>query len=199
VGDKIKTAIEIAMEKAESIGELSEEEKKKIEIDKKVSPILAKFFKGKFSPEKLYSSLKGLDGQVLKDTQIKILESITIGSEDEEMEHKKNGIIAVESLKEDKNMGIIEQYMNELLNIKKNFSNDKENAYNSLKMQIEQNPQARIREIKQGQKKVRVELTVEEAIEQNSQWKEFLQETEKKYLSEFNVFIGNLKEYLSAD
>jgi len=66
-------------------------------------------------------------------------------------------------------------------------------------MQIEQNPQARIREIKQGQNKVRVELTVEEAIEQNSQWKEFLQETEKKYLSEFNVFIGNLKEYLSAD
>jgi len=50
MGDKIKTAIEIAMEKAAKIGELSPEEKEKIENKEKLKPIMADFYKGRLGP-----------------------------------------------------------------------------------------------------------------------------------------------------
>lgn len=199
MGDKIKTAIEIAMEKAEAIGDLSEEEKEKLEIEKKIAPVIASFFKGKSGPEDLYKRLKGLKSCVLLEAQSRIAESLTLGTEAEEIDRRGKGIIAIESLKGQPNISIIEQYTNEMSNIKNSFEEEKKQAYQSLKMQIEQNPKARLREIQRGQKKVTVQLSVEEAINQNPQYKRFQLESEKKYSKQFKVFIENLKGHLSSD
>ena len=50
MGDKIRTVIEIAMEKTEKLSKLSKKEKQQIEIKKKIDPILARFFKGELDP-----------------------------------------------------------------------------------------------------------------------------------------------------
>ena len=58
MGEKIKTAIEIAMEKAALLDELSDEEKEEIENKKKIEPIMANFYKLKLQPDDLWKQLK---------------------------------------------------------------------------------------------------------------------------------------------
>ncbi|MCG2789738.1 MAG: hypothetical protein L6405_07325, partial [Actinomycetia bacterium] len=67
MGDKIKTAIEIAMGKAALLDDLSPEEKEALLNKKKLEPIMVEFYRMKIGPDKLWKKLKGENASLLSD------------------------------------------------------------------------------------------------------------------------------------
>ncbi|MBC7334451.1 MAG: hypothetical protein H5T85_08395, partial [Actinobacteria bacterium] len=106
MGDKIKTAAEIALERAAEIGDLTPEEKEAIENKKKLEPILADFYRGKVGPNELWEKLKGSKDSLLRDAQLNLLSSLTIGHEFEEIKRRKDAILALETLKQNQKTSV---------------------------------------------------------------------------------------------
>lgn len=197
MNDKIKTAIEIAMEKAAMLEDLSEEEKESIENKKKLNPIMVSFYRNEIGPDKLWEKLKNEKPSLLKQAQINLLESLKFTLEHEELKKRNKGIIAVESLKKEQKTSAIQQDLSMLENIQKQADAEKKQVFNEFKKAIEKNPQARTRIIEQGGAKIVLKLSVEDAVAQNPQWKQFLGDFEKKYISEFENIINQVKKYIS--
>mgnify|MGYP001098460399 CR=1 FL=1 len=193
MGEKIKTAIEIAMEKAARIGELSPEEKEKIENKEKLKPIMAEFYKGKLSPNDLWQRLKGSKLSLLVETQLNLINSLRLENPQAELQKRKKGILALETLKKDQNTSMIELNLNLIEDLQRRAKEEKERAYNNLKANIEKNPQARMREVKQGQATIVMRLSADEAAKQSPQWKQFLLEHERRYSQEFAKIVEKLK------
>jgi hypothetical protein len=196
--DKIKSAIEIAMEKAEMLEDLSEEEKKNINNRKKLDPIMLNFYRKKLQPDKLWEKFKGEDESLMVLAQFNIIDSLKFGLGIEELLRRIKAIIALESLKKEQNTAAIQDGLNELENIKKRAEDEKNQVYDEFKQQVENNPQARTKVLEQDGAKIMLKLSVEDAIAQSKQWKQFLIDFENKYVNAFTEIIKKIRQYLSS-
>jgi hypothetical protein len=198
MGDKIRTAIEIAMEKAEKLSSLSKKEKEQIAINKKIEPILARFFKGDLDPESLWKELKEEKKPILVQFQAKLLETITISLTEEELKRRKNAVLALEHLKKNPDAAYVEELLNSLEAMSIRYLKEKEDFYSQLKSHIEDNPKLLVRQIDSGGKKMAVRLSVEEAINQSRDWNDFISEHEKRYSSDFSGSLMKINEGLGV-
>jgi hypothetical protein len=196
--DKIKSAIEIAMEKAEMLEDLSEEEKKSIKNKNKLEPIMLSFYRKKLQPDKLWDKFKDEDESLLNLAQLNIIDSLKFGLDTEEIQRRIQAIIALESLKKEQKTVAIQEGLSGLEAITKRAEEEKSQVYNGFKQQVESNPQARTKVLEQNGAKIMLKLSVEDAINQNKQWKQFLIDFENKYANEFSAIIEKIKEYLSS-
>ena len=194
MGDKIKTAIEIAMEKAAMLDDLSPEEKEALENKKKLEPLMAGFYREKIKPEELWRKLKGEKPSLLKEAQLNLIDSIKFKLTQEEFQKRKRALLAIESLKKEQKTSIIEQGLNLLENLQKKSDAEKKQAFNEFKKAVEKNPQARMRVIEQGDAKIIAKLSLEEAVMQNPQWKQFLLEFDQNNEEEFVKITEQLKK-----
>lgn len=191
---KIKSALEIAMEKANKISKLTLEEKDKIKAEEKIKSLLAKFYKGRLTPNDLWQKLKGSKPSILKEAQLFLINSLSSGNSQYELKLRKDGILAIETLKEVQRISIVESILNEIILLQKEYLKIKETVANKLKTEIEKNPQSRIKTIKQGEKIIVIHLSVEEALNENPQWKNFLTRHEEEFSQKFRNIIERLKE-----
>lgn len=196
MGNKIKTAMELAMEKLDQIEDLSKEEKEEIEIKKKLSPVMADFYGNKLSAEDLWAKLKQETLSMIVEAQRNIIDSIRFGIDESESKRRKDAVLAIETLKKDNKSSLVDQSLSYLENLRKKFLQEKESVYNSLKDSLENNPEALYKEIKQGGRKMMVQLTVEDAISQNPQWQKFLADNQERYGQEFQRVLDDLKSEL---
>lgn len=192
---KLKSAFEIAMEKANKINKLSPEEIEKIKDEEKIKSLLAKFYKGQITTNDLWQKLKGSKPVALKDAQLTLINSLSFKNSPYEFELRKEGILAIETLKDKKyqNVSTVESILNELILLRENYNNIKETIANKLKKEIENDPQSRIKTIKQGDKIIVMHLSIEEALNENSQWKNFLIKHEEEFNQKFKNIIEKLK------
>lgn len=191
---KIKSALEIAMEKATKISKLTPEEKGKIKAEEKIKSLLAKFYKGHLTPNDLWQKLKGSKPSLLKEAQLILINSLSFRNSQHEFRLRKDGILAIETLKEDQNISTIELILNEIILLQQEYLKIKETVTNKLKAEIEKNPQSRIKTIKQGEKLIVMHLSVEEALNENPQWKNFVAKHEEEYSQKFRNIIERLKK-----
>lgn len=196
MGDKIRTAIEIAMEKAEKLSGLSEEEKDEIKINKKIGPILSKFFKGSLDAEGLWKKLKDEKKPALKQAQKKIIESMTVSLSQDEIGRRKNAVLALEHLKKNSDAAFAEALLDSIEELGINARQEKESFYNGLKSQLENNPQLLVRQVNSGGKKMMVRLSVEQAISQSKEWRDFLADHERRFSQDFSENLARIKEEL---
>ncbi len=192
MGDKIKTAIEIALEKAAMLDELSEQEKEEIAIKKELGPLMADFYRGNLDAEKLWARLKDRPVSLLNGVQLNLLNSMKFGLEPEELKKRAKAVIAVETLKKEQKTPAMQQGLNMLENLQKKAESERQQVFNEFKKAIENNPQARTRMVEQGGQKIMLKLSVEDAIIQNPQWKQFLADFEKNYENEFTKITQQL-------
>ena len=187
----------IARERLAKVGDLTQEEKEKMVDSEKVNSLLSEFYQGQIDPENLWKRLKG-EGKpsLLREAQIKLVDSLSFGSTPAELQRKRDGILAIETLKEEQNTSIVELNLNLMEDLQKRYSAEIEQAYNGIKAQVEGNPQLRVKQVQQGQNTVIVQLSVDEAIKQLPQWREFLSSQEKRYNQEFAEVIEKLKREL---
>ncbi len=196
MGEKIKTAIEIAMEKAERLSDLSNKEKEKINIKKKVEPMLAKFFKNEIDPDGLWKKFKEEKKEILEQAQVSIINSLTMGLSSDEIKRRKNAILALENLKKNPDAVYVEKYLNSLEDINSRAGKEREDFYAGLMQRVENNPDLRVRQINSGGKKMLVRLTAEEAVNQSKEWRDFISQHEKIYMREFRKVLNMIKEEL---
>jgi hypothetical protein len=187
----------IVREKLAKVGEPTPEEKEQMKDLEQLNSLLSKFYKGELDPEGLWRRLKEYRGEgkgyLLKEAQIKLMDSLSLGSAPGEFQKRKQGILAVESLKEEQNTPLLELHLNSIEGLQRRHKDEMEQAYNSLKMQVEGNPQLRMQQVKQGQTTIVMQLTVDEAIKINPEWKSFMIEHERRYSQEFAKVIERLK------
>jgi len=184
----------IARERLTRIGELTQEEKEKMVDSEKVNSLLSEFYQGQIDPESLWKRLKE-EGKpsLLREAQMRLIDSLSFGSTPAELQRKRDGILAIETLKEEQNTSIVELNLNLIEDLQKNYRAEIEQAYNGIKAQVEGNPQLRVKQVQQGQNTMIVQLSVDEAIKQLPQWREFLSSQEKRYNQEFAKVIDKLK------
>jgi len=197
MGDKIKTALEIAMEKLSQIEDLSEEEKENIKIKKEISPLMADFYSDKISTEDLLKKLKSASPSILTEVQLSVVESISYGNTEQEIKKRKDTAIAIEKLKKKNKSAFIDQSLSYLANLKKKAQHEREEVYNKFKNMAESNPESLYKEIDQGGRKMVIQLGIEEAINQNPQWQKFISESENQYEQEFRRVLDKLKSEIN--
>jgi len=194
MGDTIKTALEIALEKAAMLDDLTEAEKEEIANKKKLEPVIAGFYKGKSGPEQLWQELKDSKASLLKQAQINLIESLKFNLDPKELQRRNKGIIAIESLKKEQKTSTIQQGLKILESVQHKAESEKNQVFNEFKKAVEGNPQARNKVVEQGGQKVVVKLSVEDAIMQNPQWRQFSMELEKNYEDQFEQALASLKK-----
>ncbi len=187
----------IARERLAKIGELTQEEKKRMIDSEKVNSILSEFYQGQIDTESLWKRLRE-EGKpsLLKEAQIRLIDSLSFGSTPSEMQRKRDGILAIETLKSEQNTSIVELNLNLMEDLQKRYSKEIEHAYNGIKAEVERYPQLRVKQVQQGQRTVIIQLGVDEAIKQLPQWRDFLSDQEKRYGQEFVKVMEKLKRAL---
>ena len=187
----------IARERLAKIGELTREEKDKMVDSEKVNSLLSEFYKGQINPESLWKKLKE-EGKpsLLRESQVKLVDSLNFGSTPAELQRKRDGILAIETLKKEQNTSILELNLNLMEDLQKRYKAEIEQAYNGIRAEVERNPRLRVKQVQQGQNTMVIQLTVDEAIKQLPQWRDFLSNQEKKYNQEFTKVREKLKREL---
>ena len=187
----------IARERLAKVGELTQEEKEKMVNSEKVNSLLSEFYQGQIDPENLWKRLKE-EGKpsLLKEAQVRLIDSLGFGSTPAELQRKKDGILAIETLKDEQNTSIVELNLNLMEDLQKRYRAEIEQAYNSIRTEVERNPQLRMKQVQQGQNTMIVQLSVDEAIKQLPQWQDFLSDQEKRYSQEFAKVMEKLKREL---
>ncbi len=195
--DKIKSAIEIAMEKTEMLEALSEKEKESIQNKKKLDPIMLSFYRKKLQPDDLWEKFKGEDEAFILLAQRNIIDSLKFGLETEELQRRIKAIIALESLKKEQKTSSVQEGLSEMEAMMQRSEEEKEQVYNEFKRQVENNPQARTKVLEQDGAKIMLKLSVDDAIAQSKQWKQFLVDFENKYTDIFTDIVEKLKAHLN--
>jgi hypothetical protein len=187
----------IARERLAKIGELSREEKEKMIDSEKVNSLLSEFYQGQIDPESLWKRLKE-EGKpsLLREAQVRLVDSLSFGSTPAELQRKRGGILAIETLKEEQNTSIIELNLNLMEDLQKRYRAEIEQAYNGIRAEVERNPRLRVKQVQQGRNTMVIQLTVDEAIKQLPQWRDFLSNQEKRYSQEFARVMEKSKREL---
>lgn len=187
----------LARERLARIGELTQEEKERMIDSEKVTSLLAEFYQGKVDPEGLWKRLKK-EGKptLLREAQTRLIDSLSFGDAPNELQKRRDAILAIETLKEEQNTSIVELDLNLMEELQKRYRAEIEQAYNSIRAEVERNPQLRVKQVQRGESTMLVQLTVEEAIRQLPQWQDFLAKQERRYSQESAEVVGKLKREL---
>ena len=187
----------IARERLARIGQLTPEEEEKMLDSEKVNSLLSEFYQGQIDPERLWKKLKE-EGKpsLLREAQVRLVDSLSFGSTSAELQRKRDGILAIETLKKEQNTSTIELNLKRMEDLQKRYRAEIEQAYKDIRAEVERNPQLRVKQVQQGQNTMVIQLTVDEAIKQLPQWQDFLSNQEKSYSQEFARVIGKLKREL---
>jgi hypothetical protein len=187
----------VARERLARIGELTPEEKERMIDSEKVNSLLSEFYQGQIDPESLWKKLKE-EGKpsLLREAQMRLIDSLSFGSTPTELQRKRDGVLAIETLKEEQNTSIVELNLNLMEDLQKRYRAEIEQAYNSIRSEVERNPQLRVKQVQQGQNTMMMQLSVDEVIKQLPQWQDFLSEQEKRYSQEFAKVVEKVKREL---
>jgi DNA-directed RNA polymerase subunit L len=187
----------LARERLAKIGELTSEEREKMVDSETVNSLLSEFYLGQIDSDNLWKKLKE-EGKpsLLREAQMRLIDTLTFGSTPVELQRKRDGILAIETLKEEQNTSIVELNLNLMEELQKRHKAEIEQAYISIKAEVEGNPQLRVKQVQQGQSTMMVQLSVDEAIKQLPQWRDFTSEQEKRYSQEFAKLKEKLKREL---
>jgi len=187
----------LARERLARIGELTAEEKEKMVDNEKVNSLLAGFYLGQIDSDNLWKKLKEESKpSLLREAQMRLIDSLSFGTTPIELQRKRDGILAIETLKKEQNTSTVELTSNLMEDLQKRYKAEIEQAYSSIKAEVERNPQLRVKQVQQGQNTMMVQLSIDEAIKQLPQWRDFLSEQEKRYSQEFTKLMEKLKREL---
>jgi serine/threonine protein kinase len=193
----IKSALEIALEKSKKIDKLSPEEMNEIKQQERIDNILANYYKDQIESDDLWQHLKDVPNQFLIMAQNNFLQSLTFQSNDYEFKKRKDGILAIENLKKNNQSANIELYLEQLKNTQDEFQKNKEQVLKNLREELEKDPQKRLQTVQQGNQIVVKQLSLEEALEQNQQLKQKLNQLEEQFKRKFNMVKEKLIEIVN--
>jgi len=156
--------------------------------------VLAAFYKGDLKRDEIWETFKGMRPSLLKEAQENMVDSLRMGNIPEEFQIRKNGILAIEALKERQNMAAIENSLSTIDRVQREYVDVRHRAVEELRAAIEENPKLRVRPVRtpDGRTVLQATPSVDEAVQ--ARVGEFLAEHEKRYETMFFKAIERLKK-----
>ncbi len=184
-------------ERLAQAGDLSAEEKQRMKDMEQLDVLVSDYFKGELSGDDFWQKLNEYKARgsadLLVAAQIKLINTLRLGGVGEEISKRREGVLAIESIKDEQNMPLFEQGFDAIVGLQQQYASEKQQAYDALRQQVEQDPNLRMQQIQQGGQTVRVQLGVEDAIKMNPQSKNFLMQHEAKYSEAFAQLMNGFK------
>lgn len=189
---EVKTALEKALEKVKDIKGFSEEEKIEIKDREKVKMTLASFFKGDIKKEEIVKGLKGIRNPLIIEAQMNLADLIRFNVSEEELYQKRDAIISLEMSKEHGNIVAVEEALNVVQRILKEYNELREKAIKEVRSAIEENPHLRVRPVRLPDGRViQAALSVEEALQERLS--EFFEDHDRRYERMLSRAVERLK------
>ena len=195
---RLKTAYEIALERANSLDkELSAEEKALFQREK-LKPLLADFYREKIGPDQLWEELKKEeDPELYLQAQLLLLEAIGLQTAATELQRRNEARLAVEALRGGERSPLIERLLEGLVEIQENYQqrlteyrNFYEKALKNARMSLQPVQTSDGRVVMQMQKNL--DGLTEERLEKG------LQELEQQSNQAINELLAELRENLKT-
>jgi len=125
-----------------------------------------------------------------------LINSLGLRTTDKQFKKRKEGILAIEALKDEKNSSLLEQYMNNISTLINQYDQEKEKMEEQIKERLKQNSQARMKPIQteDGRTVMKLESGVDN--ETREQFNNMLAQFEERYNMKFNQYISELKKNL---
>jgi hypothetical protein len=192
----VKSAFEKAMEKIREIEVLTPEEREEMNDREKLRSLLSAFYKGELSKNQVRERFKGIKPLLLKDAQHHMVDSLRPGTTPEEFQQRKEGIFAIEALKEMQNVAAIEDSLNAIDKLQKEYRDMKERAVEEIRATIKENPQLRMRPVRtpDGRTVLQAAMSIDEAAQERMA--EFLREHGKRYEAMLAKALERLRKEL---
>jgi hypothetical protein len=192
---EVKSALEKAMERAEQIGRLTDEEKKDIKERERIKDILSEYYKKKINRDELWKRLKGFSPPLLREAQHNILSSIRLGSALDDIRLRKDGILAIETHKGSQRTSVLEDLLGSIERLQAEYDQMREHAVQELRQALERNPQMRVRPMRtpDGRTVLQATMSVDEAMD--AHMAEYLKEHEERY----EDMLERIKERIRAE
>ncbi len=189
---RVKSALEIALEKAGSIATFTQEEKELLQDEERLLSVLREFYQGRIDSGGLWQRLKGSRPAVLRKAQLSVIKTFGLELSPEDFEMRKQAIVAVETLKEKQNTAMIESSLHAIAVLLREYQEMKERVAEDLKQQMEKHPQLRMRPVRtpDGKTVMQMTVSVDEAVK--GRLAEFLAEHEEQFSREFASIIRDL-------
>ncbi len=193
---EVKSALEKAMEKINDIEALTPEEKADIKDREEMKALLASFYKGQLTRDQIWQRFKGMRPALLREAQQNMAASLRLGITSEEFQRRREGLLAIEALKDKKNPSSLESAINAIDRLQREYLQTRERAAKELRAAVEQNPQLRMRPVRtpDGRTAYQATLSVDEAVQ--ARMSEFLADNEKRYELMFSQAVAKLNNEL---
>lgn len=134
----MKTAYEIAMERAKEVYGSDDQEFNSLEIREELKKIMALFFKEEIDSEGLWHELKDKNKEYLKEAQLMLIESIGLRNSSEQIKRRKKAVVAVESLKNSGNSSFFEKQFTQAQSLQQQYETQKKQLDEQVKQHLEQ-------------------------------------------------------------
>ncbi len=143
MSDRIKSAYEIAMERAEQME--AEGDAANLERQEEIKPVLGKFFQGKIDADELWQEFKDKEESWLQEAQRLMIDSLGLNSNLAEVNLRKEGLLALENLKDSPEVSALERIMTEVENLVDKYEQEQERLKERLERMIRNNTSREMR------------------------------------------------------
>ena len=194
----------LVKQKLSKLGELSPEEKGKLKLSEELTFLLADYFTNKLNTDQLWSKLKkfkeGGNEFMIRETQMRLISALNLGSNNVDFERCRRGILGCETLKEQSRYTELELGLNFLESLRQQYQKEKETTFNSMKDSIQKQVKMAARQVTRQAGNQRVSIDVEGSVEASvgtsPQWREFILKHEKTYGQKFDDCLAKLRRLL---
>lgn len=188
----MKTAYEIAMERADEVYGENEKEFNSLEIREELKEIMAPFFRGEMDSEALWHQLKDKNREYLNEAQLMLIESIGLRNSSEQIARRKEAVVAVESLKDSGNSTFFEKQFTQAQSLEQQYKAQKEQLDEQVKQHLEQ---------AQGQDAITAAQGINSDSQDgmNAQMRQQLAQKLSEFQSEYNKRFNKLIEKMKAE
>jgi|SRR5690554_4879502 hypothetical protein len=195
---RLKTAYEIALERANSLDSEQSAEEKALFQREKLRPLLADFYRAKIGPEQLWEELQKKDEpELYEQAQLLLLESIGLQTSADELQRRKEAILAVESLRGGANSSLIERIIEEIVEVQENYR-QRLDEYRNFYEKALKNARMSLKPVRtsDGRVVMQVQRNLDGLTEEKLE--KALQELEQQSSQVINRLLAELKENLKS-
>ena len=164
----------LAKERLARIGNLSPEESKLLELNRKLESLLSQYFTGIITSEDLWKKVKEQgDITIPAQAQVKLLDSLRLQMSNDDLKQRRTAILALETIKNEQKYVEIETHFNSIESIRIKYTQSKA-----------------------GRQGVNVDInrSLEANVKNSQQWKSFISELETNAEAMFSELIDRIKE-----
>lgn len=192
----------LAQERLARIGELSQEEKLRLEYSRYLAFVLSDYFTGRLTPEGLWQELRTQKEQgrgfLLREAQLRLIDAISLASSEADFDTQCSGILAVETLKEESNYTVLEQVLDSIRDLRRRYREESEKKCRELKEamggQVKLVAQQLAAQAKAKGTSIDVQGSVEATIKASPEWKSFVLQHESVSSQRLKERLARLRE-----